>query len=335
MHSSRAALVTLITALLAAGCEASGPIPRYADASGGEDRDLDGAPDRDDACPDAPEDGLAPKANDGCPDTDTDEDGVSLADDRCPDAKEDGEAPNPADGCPAKDSDGDGVADAKDACADKPEDNLGPQKSDGCPALDGDSDGIADILDKCPSEPETTNGFHDADGCADATPAGDAAYDAEFAEIWVAEAKRFRFEPGSAELTAGSKPTLAAVAEVLKAHPEIQRLEIEVHVSSVGDEKQNVTLTQERANALARGIAALGVASGRLVPIGYGEYCPAIDRGDEKAEPSNERVAQKTVLVRGVWQTAPRGCWRAKAKGIDPTQRGVAKRPVVLPNSVP
>jgi outer membrane protein OmpA-like peptidoglycan-associated protein len=316
------------------GCEQAAPVPRYAEADRGGDRDEDGAPDLDDACPDDAEDGLAPKANDGCPDSDTDEDGISLADDRCPDAKEDGEAPAPSDGCPAKDSDGDGVSDGKDECADQAEDNVAPKKSDGCPALDQDKDGIADLRDRCPTDPESVNGFRDVDGCPDSAPAGDVAYDVESQEIWVAESKKLRFAPGTAELAPESRTTLVEVAKVLKEHPEIFRLEIEAHSNSQGDEKLNVDMTQRRANAVVQDLVSNGIAQARLVPIGYGEYCPVADKGDEVAEPKNERVAMKAVFVKGVWQTIPRGCWRAKAKGVDPTKRGLKKKtPISVPST--
>ena len=315
-------------------CEQTVPIPRYAESDRGGDQDGDGAPDLDDACPEAPEDGLAPKANDGCPDTDTDEDGVMLADDSCPDAKEDGEAPNPVDGCPVKDSDSDGVSDNKDKCPDQAEDNIGPQKSDGCLAIDTDKDGIADERDRCPAEAEVLNGYRDADGCPDQAPAGDVAYDEESHEIWIAEGKKLSFEPNAAELTPASAAFTVEIAKVLNAHPEISRLEIEVHSTGAGEEKQNVDLTQRRADKLKASIVKNGVMEGRLVPIGYGEYCPAIDsKGDATIDLKNERVHSKTVVVKNVWQPVVRGCFQAKAKGIDPTKRGIKKKaPIVVPS---
>ena len=314
-------------------CDQHAPIPRYGESDRGGDRDEDGAPDLDDACPDAAEDGLAPKANDGCPDTDTDEDGISLASDRCPDAKEDGEAPAPEDGCPEKDSDGDGVADGKDQCAEQAEDNIAPQKSDGCPALDTDKDGIADERDRCPADAEVLNGYRDGDGCADQAPAGDVAYDEESHEIWIAEGKKLSFEPNAAELSSASAAFTVEIAKVLTAHPEINRVELEVHSSSAGEEKQNVDLTQRRSAKLKAALVKNGVMEGRLVAIGYGEYCAAIDsKGDARIDAQNERVILKTVLVKNVWQPVVRGCWQAKAKGIDPTQRGIKKAPIVVPS---
>jgi outer membrane protein OmpA-like peptidoglycan-associated protein len=319
---ARIAPRTLLLAAIAfaAACGGGPPRPRYADTDRGADRDHDGAADIDDACPDDPEDGLPPKANDGCPATDPDNDGVLLADDRCPYAKEDGLPPNPSDGCPTDDEDHDGVANAKDKCPLQQEDNLPPDPGDGCPAPDQDQDGIADANDKCPAQAETMNGYRDEDGCPDTAP-GEVAYDQSSGSIVVPETRKIDFELDKADLTDVARKTVAEIGKILKDHPEIQRLEIEGHASSKGDAQYNVNLTERRARAVGRALAEQGVAENRLVPIGYGEYCPAVDRGDEVDDPVNRRVLLKAVQVNGVWQDVPRGCWRAKTMGIDPTKR--------------
>lgn len=77
-----------------------------------DDRDGDGVPDGDDACPD--EFGTG---RDGCPIPDRDGDGVPDGEDVCPDQFGQGD-----DGCPPpviEDRDGDGVADDDDACPDR------------------------------------------------------------------------------------------------------------------------------------------------------------------------------------------------------------------------
>ncbi|MFO0613653.1 MAG: OmpA family protein [Polyangiaceae bacterium] len=315
-------LAIQVFAVVWAGCSPSAaPIPHYADVNRGADSDSDGIADVDDACPADAEDGLAPKANDGCPAPDPDGDGILYAEDKCPNAKEDGADPNPKDGCPLADGDTDGVADAKDKCPDKPEDNLAPEPNDGCPAVDGDKDGVADSIDKCPAAAEVRNGYRDEDGCADEVPEGGVAYDAESHTIWVADAQRIQFNPGTADLAAGADATVKKIADVLKAHPEISRLEIETHTTSKGEPTANAALSEKRSKTLASGLAASGVAKWKLVAMGYGEYCPAIDKGDEADEPQNERVVLKTVVVNGVWQNVARGCWKAKAAGIDPTRK--------------
>ncbi len=108
------------------------------------DKDGDGIPDLDDACPDLP--GKAEFA--GCPDSDGD--GIPDADDACP--KESG--PRESQGCPvSKDTDGDGIPDDIDRCPLDPEDRDGFQDEDGCPDPDNDGDGIVDKVDACPNDP--------------------------------------------------------------------------------------------------------------------------------------------------------------------------------------
>ena len=318
------------------GCVSHAPVPHYQVADRGGDRDGDGAADVDDPCPDAAEDGLPPKANDGCPAPDADRDGIAIADDQCPDAKEDGAPPNPSDGCPGADSDGDGVADGADRCPDTLEDNLGADPSDGCPAADADGDGIADVIDKCPAQPENLNDYRDADGCPDTPPGeGKVAYDRDSSQIYVPASRRIEFESDSIAIGPQAAGTIAEIAAVLAEHPEIERLEIEGHASSKGDERYNLTLTEYRAAAVARALAARGVAERRLVPIGYGEYCPARDEGKDEDSAENRRVLFKSVVVAGKWQDVPRGCWNAQTKGIDPTKRspGVPPPPAEPPTN--
>ena len=318
--------------LLVGACAGPAPRPVYAVAERGGDADQEGAAEVDDACPTKPEGGPPPKANDGCPAIDADNDGITLADDKCPDAKEDGEPPSATDGCPMSDTDKDGVADAKDRCPDKAEDNEQPEPSDGCPAPDSDGDLIADGRDKCPTQPETVNEFRDQDGCPDEEPPN-VVWDEESSAIFIPAARRFVFEHDKADLSPQADATIAQIAKVLADRPEIQRVEIEGHASTKGADAYNTSLTEERAHAVGRALVKRGVAASRLVPIGYGEHCPAVATGDEVDEPKNRRVLVKTVLVAGVWREIPRGCWKAQAAGINPTKRrpGVRAKTTTTP----
>ena len=67
---------------------------------GPKDRDEDGLVDRDDGCPDEPEDFDAFQDEDGCPDADNDNDGIVDNDDACPLDPEDIDAFDDLDGCP-------------------------------------------------------------------------------------------------------------------------------------------------------------------------------------------------------------------------------------------
>jgi outer membrane protein OmpA-like peptidoglycan-associated protein len=155
---------------------------RYAPLS--VDRDGDGILDRDDRCPDQPEDRDGFRDEDGCPDPDNDGDGIPDKADACPNEPESFDGFEDDDGCPEPDRDGDGIKDAVDKCPDQPEDKNGYQDDDGCPdggapmikcadgstiregeKCDVDRDGVPDELDACPTVAEDRDGIADEDGC--------------------------------------------------------------------------------------------------------------------------------------------------------------------------
>ncbi|MFO0587656.1 MAG: OmpA family protein [Polyangiaceae bacterium] len=318
-HLLRGTAALIGCALAALACGPMTPTARPSPFDRGVDEDGDSVPDSEDACPAELEDGLAPKPNDGCLSPDPDRDGIPTGQDRCPDAKEDRLFPKPNDGCPIADADHDGVGNTEDRCTDLAEDNQDPDPGDGCPAPDADADGIVDVNDKCPNEAETINGYRDADGCPDASPKT-VVFDPESSEIVIPEAQRAALFAETSSLSPEAQATLAEVAKILAANPQIERLEIEAHTATRGDAAYNLQVTSRRADTLAHALIRIGVTPGRLVPIGFGEQCPAVNRGDDVEEPRNRRVAFKAVLVSGLWQTIPRGCWRAQAIGIDPTR---------------
>jgi hypothetical protein len=90
---------------------------------------------------------------------DSDKDGIDDKEDNCPDNPEDKDGFQDDDGCPEDDNDQDGVPDNADSCKNIPEDRDGYQDNDGCPDYDNDQDGIADSVDTCPMEPEYKDNF--------------------------------------------------------------------------------------------------------------------------------------------------------------------------------
>lgn len=136
---------------------------------GGRDRDNDMVKDKDDACPDMPEDVDGFQDDDGCPDEDNDGDGVPDSRDAAPNLPEDFDEFQDRDGRPDLDNDFDGIPDDEDECPNQPEDFDGDRDQDGCPDLvvDTDGDSIPDTEDACPDEAEDFDGFADTDGCPD------------------------------------------------------------------------------------------------------------------------------------------------------------------------
>jgi outer membrane protein OmpA-like peptidoglycan-associated protein len=257
------------------------------------DRDGDGIPDRDDLCPDEPEDKDGFQDEDGCPDPDNDLDGIPDALDKCPNQPEDKDGFQDEDGCPDPDNDGDGIPDVLDKCPNEPEDRDGFQDEDGCPDPDNDGDGILDKDDKCPNEPETVNGVDDFDGCPDQAVQGGPRMAADRVDL---QGERIEFVGRSARLTAPSQATLDAVAQILKGAPTV-RIRVEVGVERSGDSKRSRdadrALSTERARAVQAYLFAKGVKATQVdaAPLGS-------DRPIDAKNPKDPRVNRRVELIR-------------------------------------
>lgn len=232
------------------------------------DADGDGLPTDLDTCPDEPEDLDGFEDEDGCPDPDNDADGVLDVDDACP--TEVGAAED--EGCPPQDTDGDGVLDKEDRCLDE----AGPAENEGCPIEDLDDDGIPDADDLCPDEP----GVPEEGGCPKPQ-----RVTLEAKSIKILE--RVYFDLGKATIQERSFALLDEVAKVLVENPQILKLEIAGHTDSKGKDKDNLKLSQSRAEAVVTYLVDKGVAKERLVAKGYGESKPLI-----KPEASDEDAAK-------------------------------------------
>ena len=228
------------------------------------DNDRDGIPDLNDPCPNAAEDGLGKRPKDGCPSTaeDTDGDGVNDTVDKCPDEPEDRDLFQDEDGCPDPDNDGDGIPDGFDNCPNEAEDADGFEDEDGCPDPDNDKDGFPDAQDKCPNKAETLNGNQDDDGCpdpgAEIVKLGDDA-------IEVAERLHFVNRSGKSELKDSSSRIVGLVARVLKGHPEIRKLRVEVHADGPSQDE-----ARRRAELIRGALVRAGIEADRLSAVAAG-----------------------------------------------------------------
>jgi outer membrane protein OmpA-like peptidoglycan-associated protein len=181
---------------------------------------------------------------------------------------------------------------------------------DGCPNKDADKDGIPTPADKCPDQPETVNGFEDDDGCPDKKP----LVQLKDTEVQVNE--RINFDKGKAAIEPASMPVVEAVAEVLKQNPDLQLVEVAGHASKEGDEKKNLKLTQERVESVVKELEKKGIEKGRMLPQGYGAYCP-IDKGEsEESLDKNRRVEFKILYRKGKDLGQKRGCEEATKAGV-------------------
>ncbi len=265
------------------------------------DSDGDGRDDRDDRCPQAAEDFDGFEDSDGCPDLDDDGDGIPDTADRCRLEPEDKDGWQDEDGCPEPDDDGDGIPDAQDRCprpaagapaGSSAEDVDGFEDSDGCPEPDNDGDGIPDADDLCPDAAETVNGYADVDGCPDVPPPPLAA----LVEGRIVLRQALRFLPGGAQLDPSSRPILAAVAALLREHPEVKAIEVAAYTDDSGTPEQRLAETQARADAVkAALVGSSGLADHQILAKGYGDAQPLASNADAWGRTRNRRVELRVL----------------------------------------
>ncbi|NAS31158.1 OmpA family protein [Flavobacteriaceae bacterium R38] len=270
------------------------PVPHFQHVAGvaikfgGKDTDGDGIYDREDACPEIA--GLP--AFNGCPDSDGD--GIEDAKDSCPNeagsaelngcpdsdgdgiADKDDACPNVAGlaalrGCP--DSDGDGIADKDDACPNE----AGPQANRGCPWPDRDNDGVLDKDDQCPDVAGTVAN----NGCPEVTE--------EVQKQLNDYAKTILFDTGKSSIKDESEAVLGDIIKILNEYPNAN-FTVEGHTDSVGSEKTNQRLSDERANSVKDYLTSHGVSSSRLNATGYGESNPIATNKTRAGRAQNRRV---------------------------------------------
>ena len=283
------------------------------------DNDADGVTDDVDQCRDVAEDLDGWQDTDGCPDPDNDGDHVLDAADACPNDAEDLDGFEDEDGCRELDNDVDGILDVADTCPLAPEDMDGFQDTDGCPDTDNDQDGIADTDDICPDDPEDINGVKDTDGCPDATLAvktGDS----------IVILEKVYFATGRDRVLRRSNAVLAAVAEVLKANPEVLKVRVEGHTDDVGEDARNLDLSQRRAESVQRALVKLGVSGDRLEAVGYGEVRPIDTNRTDDGRERNRRVEFTILVTDAGTAEAPVDLWGAPAPA--PTPALVEPKPV-------
>jgi OOP family OmpA-OmpF porin len=254
------------------------------------DSDKDGIADREDQCPG--EAGLATLK--GCPDADGD--GITDSKDKCPNVA----GVLAFDGCP--DKDGDGIRDEDDKCPDV----AGVKMFNGCP--DTDNDSIPDVSDLCPTKrgPASTKGCPDTDldGVHDGidkcpTIAGTAANSGcpeikkETKQLFQKALQGIQFETGKATIKPVSYPILDAVVKVLIENPSY-KLMIGGHTDDVGNDETNMTLSQNRADAVAKYLISKGVNPVRVSATGYGETRP-VDTNKTKAGKARNRRVELSV----------------------------------------
>lgn len=98
------------------------------------------------------------------------------------------------------------------------------------------------------------------------------------------------FDTGSANITRDSLEILGKAAEAIKAMPAGTKIEVGGHTDNTGDAAANMTLSQQRADAVVAKLGELGVAAGTLTGKGYGQDKPKADNETEEGRAQNRRI---------------------------------------------
>lgn len=248
-----------------------------------KDSDGDGILDSVDKCPNEAEDKDQFDDGDGCPELDNDADGIPDGLDKCPVAAEDKDGFQDEDGCEDIDNDSDGVPDRQDKCIDEPEDRDGFKDLDGCAEPDNDNDGFLDAQDKCPTEAEQINGVDDDDGCPDR---GNQLVIVSPDRLELLEGIQFK----KTVITKDSFNLLGQIGATMRAHREIKRLRITVHVQPTKKPDADLRLSETRAFAIREWLIKYGIDEKRLEPRGFGGTKPMVDPKEKGAAAINERI---------------------------------------------
>lgn len=98
------------------------------------------------------------------------------------------------------------------------------------------------------------------------------------------------FDTGSASITRDSMETLTSAANAIKQAPAGTVIEVGGHTDNTGDAAANMTLSQQRADAVVAKLGELGVAAGTLTAKGYGQTKPRASNDTEEGKAQNRRI---------------------------------------------
>ena len=98
------------------------------------------------------------------------------------------------------------------------------------------------------------------------------------------------FVPNRSAIEAESGPLLDAIADALKAHPEVTLVNIQGHTDNTGSAAGNQKLSLARAQAVVSALVDRGVEPGRLKAEGFGASQPLVPNDTPENRTKNRRV---------------------------------------------
>ncbi len=101
--------------------------------------------------------------------------------------------------------------------------------------------------------------------------------------------KNVFFDTGSSELRPASFVELDRLKQLLEENPGM-KIQISGHTDNVGEDEANLTLSDNRANAVLNYLVTNGIAQSRLSAKGYGELQPIDDNETDEGRQNNRRT---------------------------------------------
>jgi outer membrane protein OmpA-like peptidoglycan-associated protein len=151
--------------------------------------------------------------------------------------------------------------------------------------MDTDGDGLNDVEDNCP----TVAGVVSNKGCPELKP--------EVKQLFQKALQGIQFETGRAVIKKVSFPIMDAITKVMTDNPGY-KLIIGGHTDNVGSDATNMTLSKNRADAVANYLITKGIDPLRISSSGYGETTP-VDTNDTAAgRTRNRRVEFKVEFLK-------------------------------------
>lgn len=260
---------------------------------------------------------------------DSDGDGIVDKEDECPQEPEDVDNFEDTNGCPDPDNDADGILDVADQCPMEPEDKDNYKDDDGCP--DGtasvkirvvDENGkVIDLAKMTLTGPDLKKKAKNS-LTVDLPPgkyqvaATAGTYEPNTKGFMVEEESKnvdimlkqkadtsvvvtrdridlkdkVYFDVSKATIKPISYPLLNQAIGILKDYPEIRKLRIEGHTDARGSASSNLKLSKARAASVMEYFIQQGVSASRLTSEGYGEERPLDTASNEAAWSKNRRV---------------------------------------------
>jgi len=97
------------------------------------------------------------------------------------------------------------------------------------------------------------------------------------------------FATGKSDLMPAAREKLAKISGIVQAHPDL-KLEVEGHTDSVGQDTDNQTLSENRAQAARNYLISQGVSANAIVSRGFGSTKPVASNDTAEGRQSNRRV---------------------------------------------